>query len=676
MNSPRARLITLVLALIIIFTTGIQAPPALSAQPAPALPQSEVSGTTSSQVGLVIPEKGYFIREYSVPGLIHGLLSDPMGQKIREAMESRSETPTNISIPKSEFLVTNSGDSGVGSLRSAIEQANSNPGPDVIHFSMSSAIISPLSSLPAITDNGTMIDASPNWNGSWPGGEPGITLNGSNISGSASGLLILGASNVTIKGLEIENFSVCIWLLNAGNSTIGEGASTSGGGRMLIHSCTGPAVYIVGGQDNRVVGSYIGTSDNGNLPEPNGGDGITINDSQRNDIGGAGALEGNIIGASDFGIRILGSNAISNTVVANQIGVGMLSGNIANQHEGVYIGEGASYNAVGGRITTSPSHGPYYTCTGIGNEIRNNGGNGVTLTGAGNLSNGIMDNNLSDNQNNGIEVSNQSQEGMIACNNIVNSVQSGIFFQQVDTKGHWISSNFIGIDMFTATNGANGKHGIGLYDGTSDNLVDSNYIGNNGWSGVAIVGADSTKNWLLWNHIGIGKNGESVGNAFYGVDIVRSHDNSLTSNVITHNGTAGSFAGVHIDEDTAVGNGLFMNSIYQNSGAGIQLTNRSQNEIGAPVINSVNCPFVSGIAGPIGARVDIFSDSADEGRYFEGTTYVNSQYQWIYSGRYRGPNLTAIAIDSQTFDSSVFSTPWVGAGECHAIFLPELHKRK
>ena len=132
--------------------------------------------------------------------------------------------------------------------------------------------------------------------------------------------------------------------------------------------------------------------------------------------------------------------------------------------------------------------------------------------------------------------------------------------------------NYIGINRDYIANGANGKHGIGLYDGTSDNLVAGNYIGNNGWSGVAIVGTGTTKNGLLTDRIGIGKNGEAVGNAFYGVDIIWSHDNTLSRNVITHNGTAGVYAGVHIGEDTAVGNGFFMNSIYENSGAGIQLT--------------------------------------------------------------------------------------------------------
>ncbi len=117
--------------------------------------------------------------------------------------------------------------------------------------------------------------------------------------------------------------------------------------------------------------------------------------------------------------------------------------------------------------------------------------------------------------------------------------------------------------------GLMGKHGIGLYDGTSDNLVAENYIGNNGWSGVAIVGTGTTKNGLLTNRIGIGRMGEAVGNAFYGVDIIWSHDNTLSRNVITHNGTRSLCRCAHWRGHSSW-QWIFHDSIYENSGAGIE----------------------------------------------------------------------------------------------------------
>src|SRR5262245_2477530 len=63
-----------------------------------------------------------------------------------ERLEDRI-TPTN-------FLVTNTDDSGSGSLRQAILDANATSGTDTIQFSMGSGsqTIAPLSELPTITE--------------------------------------------------------------------------------------------------------------------------------------------------------------------------------------------------------------------------------------------------------------------------------------------------------------------------------------------------------------------------------------------------------------------------------------------------------------------------------------------------------------------------------------------
>jgi hypothetical protein len=477
--------------------------------------------------------------------------------------------------------------------------------------------------------------------------------------------------------MEIEYFDVCLWIVNAMNTVIGEGVGHESGGRMLIHNCAGPGVEVNGGQENRVVGSYIGTSDNGNDPEPNGGDGITIIDSGLNDIGGSFEGENNVIGASDYGIRILGNKAISNEVYINNIGMGSFSGDIGNVNDGIYIGDGATDNLVGGGwLYIEPGRDPEYLCPKYANHIENNGGNGLTLSGVGNAHNGVMGNIVYKNHTNGIEVTHGAQENLIACNTIADNTNSGIFVHQSGTSGNWISENSIGIDLPYELKFPNGNHGIGLYDGTSGNSVNRNYIGNNGWSGVAIVGVDTSNNSLYQNHIGTGMGGVPMGNAFFGVDIVQSQDNTLSENEIANNGSAGNNAGVHISIDTAVGNALYMNSIYANSGLGIELTDRSQHEIGAPVINGADCSAVSGIAGLVGARVEIFSDSSDEGRYFEGSTTVNAQYQWTYSGSFRGPNLTAIVTDLVMHDSSAFSAPWGVSTSCYVTFLPITQRYK
>src|SRR5689334_9670199 len=61
------------------------------------------------------------------------------------------------------LLVTTTADSGPGSLRQAILDAASNPGPDSINFDITplgTPVIEPLTELPQLSDAGTIIDAT------------------------------------------------------------------------------------------------------------------------------------------------------------------------------------------------------------------------------------------------------------------------------------------------------------------------------------------------------------------------------------------------------------------------------------------------------------------------------------------------------------------------------------
>jgi hypothetical protein len=77
---------------------------------------------------------------------------------------------------------------------------------DTIEFGISGTIIA-RSSLPTITDDGTVIDASSQWSGEWPGGEPGVILDG---DWNGDGLHISGANNCHVRGLFMTEFISCI----------------------------------------------------------------------------------------------------------------------------------------------------------------------------------------------------------------------------------------------------------------------------------------------------------------------------------------------------------------------------------------------------------------------------------------------------------------------------------
>ena len=102
------------------------------------------------------------------------------------------------------FSVTNNGDTGTGTLRQAINDANNNPGPDLIDFNLAAnqRTIVPLSALPALTDAGTVIDGTKQ-----PGysGLPLVKIDGSSAGTNVVGFQLQGGSS-GIKGLVIGGF--------------------------------------------------------------------------------------------------------------------------------------------------------------------------------------------------------------------------------------------------------------------------------------------------------------------------------------------------------------------------------------------------------------------------------------------------------------------------------------
>jgi len=233
------------------------------------------------------------------------------------------------------FTVTNMADSGLGSLRWAITNANANPGPDTINFHIIGTApftINLLSALPVVT-NPVTIDATtqPEWANS---GTPVVELNGASAGSSSVGLQLNSAFN-TVVGLAINRF---------------------------------PSYGIVlSGASNVIHGNFIGTDTTGTIARGNGSFGIWV-ESSGNQIGGSKIINGNVIsGGNDTGIYIY--NTSSNVVQGNYIGISATGASaLGNNNNGVMI-DGGSGNLIGG-----PGNAR--------NFISGNGTSGVFLNGA------------------------------------------------------------------------------------------------------------------------------------------------------------------------------------------------------------------------------------------------------------------------------------------------------
>jgi hypothetical protein len=308
------------------------------------------------------------------------------------------------------FVVTNTADSGAGSFRQAITNANGSAGVDTISFSVGSGFksIAPLSPLPTITQ-AVLIDAT-----TQPGfaGVPLIELSGASAGAGANGLTINHAGSSSVFGFVINRFAANgihvttaaatiagnwlgidaagtaaspngsngLVLLNTTGSSIG---GTTASGRNVISGNTVDGIRIEGasGGSNGVYGNYLGTNATGTAAVPNGFNGVVILDSPGNTIGGPGTTYRNVIsGNTRNGVGITGPNATGNLVEANVIGTNAAgTAGVGNERNGVFVIDAAS-NTIGGSVV-----GTY-------NVISGNSWNGIHITGAASTGNLVQRN--------------------------------------------------------------------------------------------------------------------------------------------------------------------------------------------------------------------------------------------------------------------------------------------
>jgi titin len=230
----------------------------------------------------------------------------------------------------SNFVVTNTNNSGPGSLRQAITDANGTPGTNTITFNIGGGgvqTIKPTSPLPMITTS-VIIDGT-----TQPGfaGTPLIVLNGNSVPFGTGLSIPIGV----VKGLVINGWAY--------------------------------AGISLGGGPCNIVGNYIGTDPTGTTPVANGY-GVYVNGSAGSPvaIGGTTAGDRNIIsGNSSAGVYL--NNAYNCLVEGNYIGIDATGTTPLGNAAGIVL-VGSYYNTIGG------------LSAGARNVISGNQSDGITLS--------------------------------------------------------------------------------------------------------------------------------------------------------------------------------------------------------------------------------------------------------------------------------------------------------
>jgi hypothetical protein len=533
------------------------------------------------------------------------------------------------------FTVINTNDSGAGSLRQAIMDANATAGEDVINFNVTGTgvhTIAPATELPAISGPVT-IDGY-----SQPGAEPNQKSVGSDavlkieLSGAsakyANGLMIAG-SNSTVRGLVINRWS------NSGIQISGSGST-----------------------GNKVMGNYLGTDASGAQDLGNGGSGVDINAAPNNTVGGATAAARNVISGNLDGVGIYSAGV---RVTGNYLGTDA-SGtkDLGNARNGVTI-KGAS-NTVGGTtagernvISGNDDEGVHVNDPGAtGNKISGNyiGTDATGTKDLGNAQDGVYIENLPDNTVGGTTA---GERNVISGNGY-----DGVFILGPNATGNRVTGNYIGTD----------KNGAAL-------------LGNNDM-GVKITNASSN---TVGGTVAAARN--VISGNDYGVVITNgpgysAKDNRVLRNVISRN----TETGVSVDAEGATGNRVLSNSIFANGGLGIAFysnpfptaNDAGDEDTGAnglqnhPVLSSArkSATGTTTIKGSFNStpdktfQVQFFSnpEGTNEGKTLLGSESVstngtgNASIAFSTKKTIRlGQNITATATSTSTGDTSEFSAP-------------------
>jgi CSLREA domain-containing protein len=478
------------------------------------------------------------------------------------AVNPDEDADAPLSVQQLSIVVTNTNDSGTGSLRQAILDANAAGGPQTIIFNIPASdpnfangvfTITLSSGLPALTNpsgitvNGqSQIGFSDNTNN----GQPVIVINGTS---SFNGVSLTSDSN-TIRKVQIVNCANGVTINATLNnqvisSTIGllvdtanpNGVAAPNGGGVVIDNTAGPNTIggtvaafrnVISGNSgqgvllqndaisNVIAGNYIGTDVTGTLDRGNGLSGVLLNETPSNIIGGSSAGAGNLVSGNDtHGVDLFGSGATGNQVQGNFIGTSATgTAGLGNSGHGVFL-NGAPTNLIGG------------TAAGARNLISGNNSDGVAINGS-------------------------------------------------QATGNQVQGNYIGTDVTGTLDRGNTFDGVFL-DGAPTNLIGGtaagarNLISGNNSNGVEISGSGSVGNQVQGNFIGTQADGTSaLGNSNRGVFIVFSASNNTiggaamagAGNVIAHNGASGVFV------SSGASNRIESNAIFNNTSLGIDLS--------------------------------------------------------------------------------------------------------
>ncbi len=477
---------------------------------------------------------------------------------------------TGVSVPfdiVASTVVVNTNDSGPGSLRAAMLNANAMPGGQTITFAIPAGpmgppyVIAPMTPLPVVTD-GAMIDGF-----SQPGtaGAPLVVVSGASLPTGSDGFVVTGPIGSIIRGLVVNNFApdanyqggsavvlasdnhvVSGSWLGTGEDGVSpaavrtyNGVKVFGSGNRIggINPATRnviagnhQGVWIVSGTGNLVAFNNIGTTADGTAIGPAPADlpfanqfGVLV-DGGTSSIIGQGPGLSNVISGNDVGVQLRGGSLT--TIAANNIGLDVTgTAAIANRGDGVSVYDAVADTTIGGLAVSGR------------NQIAGNLGWGINLDGAAVTGTRVINNLVGLNgagdavpnaaggvrvvQAPGTRIGEPTRRNIISGNNGPGVLVAGAAAVPMPV----IQDNYIGTDPTGEEARPNRFEGValfaparvgGLAGALEGNLISGNGVAPSSGAGV-VVGPGAAGSEIVGNNIGLTPTGVALGNGYSGI---------------------------------------------------------------------------------------------------------------------------------------------------------------
>jgi hypothetical protein len=565
-----------------------------------------------------------------------------------ERLESR------LALVATTFTVSTLADSGPGSLRQALLDANASAGLDTIDFAVAGVIRVGAAALPVITE-GVVVDGT-----TAPGfartpvvridyqNTAGLTIAAGGVGTGVLALSLVDAAGagVTIAASDtiLAGNRIGLWgdgvtvepnrgdgvLVQAGahGNAIGVGSEKSFRLSNVISGNLGNGITIAGGDGNVVAANYIGTDATGRIPLGNRGHGIHLTAGAASNLIGGEATGGNDPTAGVF-VRPPQGNLVS-----------------ANRGCGVRIDGGATLNQLSGNFVGT---------TASGNAALGNWKDGVAIVGA---------------DFNGLLGTTAIQQPFVYYNVLSGNLSNGL--RITDSDHTIVHANFCGLGANNAARVPNGGDGM-LVTGDSwrveagGEIPLGNVMSGNARYGIEI--RDTVGGLVSFNNfVGQSAFGGAVANGAGGVRITSSNPrfdpadsatwNRIRTSLIggnTGNGVEflGNAYGAELT-DTAVGTTYNIKGALPNLGNGIVVGgNASQIAIGGfqPSIQKGDGGFSVHVGSNTGFGI-VFQESAHDNFVFNtrvglgvGTTIdTAAKLPNAAGGIFVGPGTSGITI--------------------------------